>query len=168
FEAMQARKSVRAYDSTPVPKEVLRKLLEAAQIAPSASNIQPWHFIVVTEKEKREKLSQGRYAKFLSEAPVVIVGCGDQEASPKWHVVDVAIALEHIVLAATNEGLGTCWVGSFDEPLVKETLKIPKNYRIVALLAVGYPREKLVPIKTGRPRKSLEQIASFEEYPKPA
>jgi len=169
FEAIQNRQSIRGYESTPVPKEKLNRILEAARQAPSASNIQPWHFIVVTDSEKRKKLAEGgRYAKFLVEAPVVIVGCGDQEASSKWYTVDVTIALEHMVLTATSEGLGTCWIGSFDENQVKELLRIPENFRVVALLALGYPREKLDVqgniLKTTRRRKELEQIVSFEEF----
>jgi nitroreductase len=169
FEAIQNRRSIRAYEPTPVPKEKLDRVLEAARQAPSASNIQPWHFIVVTDNEKRRKLAEGgTYGKFLAEAPAVIVGCGDQKASPKWYTVDVTIALEHIVLTATNEGLGTCWVGSFDESQAKELLKIPKNFRIVALLALGYPREKLnLQRKNAKAigrRKELKQIVSFEEF----
>ena len=171
FEAVKTRKSVRAYDSKPVPTETLTRILETAQLAPSASNIQPWHFVIVTDKEKREKLARGRFAGFLAESPVVIVGCGDQKASPKWCVVDVSIALEHIVLAATSEGLGTCWVGSFNEGEVKEVLKIPENYRVVALLALGYPHEKLdltrKLARLLRSRKELEQITSYEEFGKP-
>jgi nitroreductase len=108
FEAVQKRRSVRAYESTPIPKEKLEKILEAARLAPSAGNIQPWHFIIVTELEKRQKLAQAQapFAKFLKEAPVVIVGCGDQKASPGWFMVDVAIAMQNMVLTATGEGLG--------------------------------------------------------------
>lgn len=170
LDTMKIRKSIRAYDSKPIPKEVLLRILEAAQLAPSASNIQPWHFLIVTDNDKREKLSEGRYAKFLTESPVVIVGCSDQRTSPRWFTVDVTIALEHIVLAATNEGLGTCWVGSFNENEVKELLKIPENYRVICLLAVGYPREKLdltgKQARIIRARKKLEEITSYEEFGK--
>ncbi len=170
FEAIQKRRSIRAYESTPVPREKLEKILEAARLAPSASNIQPWHFIVVTDSEKRKTLSRGRYAKFLKKSPVVIVGCGDQKASPEWYMVDVAIAMQNMVLTATSEGLGTCWVGSFDEDEVKQLLKIPENFRVVALLAVGYPREKRnisgKILHFIRRRKRLERIVSFEEYGK--
>ena len=168
FEAIKKRRSVRAYESKPVPEEKLMKILEAGRLAPSAGNIQPWHFIVVRSAEKRKRLAKARWAKFLAEAPVVIVGCGDQKASPKWFMVDVAIAMQNMVLTATNEGLGTCWVGSFNEDEVKELLKIPENHKVVALLAVGYPREKLD--LTGkilhlvRRRKKLEEIVSFEEF----
>ncbi|MEM2322245.1 MAG: nitroreductase family protein [Candidatus Bathyarchaeia archaeon] len=168
FEAIQKRRSVRAYEPTPVPRETLKRVLEAARLAPSAGNIQPWHFIVVTDAEKRRQLAEAPFAGFLREAPVVIVGCGDQKASPKWFMVDVAIAMQNTVLAATAEGLGTCWVGSFNEDKVRDMLKIPGNYRVVALLALGYPRRKL-DVQGGilhliRRRKSLEDIVSFEEF----
>jgi nitroreductase len=169
FEVVQKRRSIRAYAPTPVPKEKLLKVLEAGRLAPSASNVQPWHFVVVTDGEKRKRLSEtGVFARFLAEAPVAIVGCGDEKASPKWYVVDVAIALQSIVLTATGEGLGTCWVGSFDEAKVKELLKIPENFRVVAILALGYPREKLDIVgkilRFVRRRKPLKKIASMDEY----
>jgi len=170
FEAVQARRSVRAYQSTPVPKEKLLQVLEAGRLAPSASNIQPWHFIVVTDAEKRERLAQGMFSKFLKEAPVVIVGCGDQRASPKWFMVDVAIAMQNMVLTATSMGLGTCWVGSFEENQVRQLLKIPENYRVVALLALGYPKKKFdftgKVLHLIRRRKPLEKVVSFEEFGK--
>lgn len=170
FEAIQKRHSVRAYESTPVSKEILEKILEAARLAPSAGNIQPWHFVVVTDAEKRVKLAKIPFAGFLREAPVVIVGCGNHKASPRWFMVDVAIAMQNMVLAATAEGLGTCWVGSFNEEEVKEMLKIPGDYRVVALLALGYPRKKIDIqgrlLHLVRKRKRLEEIVSFEEFGK--
>jgi nitroreductase len=170
FEAIKTRKSVRAYSPKPVSNELLLKIAEAAQLAPSASNIQPWQFIFVTDKDKRNKLSEGRYAGFLAESPVVVVGCGDQKVSPKWFTVDVTIALEHIVLAATSEGLGTCWVGSFDQDKVKKLLKIPKDYMVVALLGLGYPREKLDLTANLayliHNRKKLDRIVSYDEFGK--
>jgi nitroreductase len=170
FEAIKTRKSVRSYSPKPVPNELLLKIAEAAQLAPSASNIQPWQFIFVTDKDKRNKLSEGRYAGFLAESPVVVVGCGDQKASPRWYMVDVTIALEHIVLAATSEGLGTCWVGSFEQDKVKKLLKIPEDYRVVALLALGYPREKVDPTAklaySIHNKKKLDQIVSYDEFGK--
>jgi nitroreductase len=168
FEAIQKRKSARSYESKPIPKETLEKLLEAARLSPSAKNIQPWHFIVVTDAEKRKTLSRGLYSKFLAETPAVIVLCGDQKASPDWYVVDVALAGENMVIAATAEGLGTCWVGSFDEEEVKTMLEIPKDLRVVALMAVGYAKEKVSitskVIQFIRRRKTLSEIASWEVY----
>lgn len=169
FEAIRRRKSVRAYAPTPVPKERLEIILEAARLAPSAENRQPWYFIVVTDPEKRKRIAKsGRFAGFLKESPVVIVGCGDRKASPKWHMVDVTIAMQNMVLAATGEGLGTCWVGSFDEELLKRLLKIPEHLKVVTLLAVGYPREKLdlarKIVHFVHRRKELDKIVGFEEY----
>src|SRR5208283_4901557 len=134
FEAIQERRSIRAYQDTPVPRE---------------------------NKEKRKILSKGRYAKFLSEAPLVIVACGDKEASPDWYAIDVALAVENMILTATSEGLSTCCVGSFDEKKVKETLKVPNNFEVLLLLAVGYSQEKLdlssKLLHLVRPRKPLSE-----------
>ena len=167
-EAIEKRKSIRNYEPKPVPKETVQKLLEAARIAPSAGNIQPWHFIVVTNAEKRRELSKGAFAKFLNDAPVVIVGCGDTKASPDWYAVDTSLALENIVLAATGEGLGTCFVGSFKEENIKAALRIPENLSVIALLAVGYPVDKesltMKLFNMVRKRKSLQNICSSEAY----
>lgn len=171
FEAITKRYSVRSYLPDPVPTHILERVLEAGRVAPSAMNLQPWHFIVVSDKEKRRALSTGRFAKFLSESPVVIVGCGNERLSPRWYAIDTAIALQNMVIAATSEGLGTCWVGSFDETDVKKLLKVPEGYRVIAMLALGYPRDgkdlmrKVV--KIFRPRKSLDEIVSSEVFGTP-
>jgi len=172
FEAIEKRRSVRAYLSSPVPKDKLMRILEAGRLAPSAGSIRPWHFIVVVDKQKRETLARGgRYAKFLAEAPLAIVGCGNKKASPNWNVVDTAIAMQNMVLAAVGEGLGTCWIGSFKEGKVKELLKIPEQFGVIALLAVGYPREKLdLTAKIAhlvRRGKKLEKITSLDEFGTP-
>ena len=168
YDAIKARKSVRSYDEKPVPSEVLERVLEAGQMAPSASNVQPWHFIVVTDQQKRVALSAGRYAKFLKNTPVVLVGLGDREAAPEWHVVDVTIALENIVLAATAEGLGSCWIGSFHESEVKAALSIPDRWEVVAMLALGYEKEKMdlarAIVTRIRKRKTLSEIVSYESF----
>jgi len=166
-EAIRLRKSVRAYDSRPVPEEILNRVLEAGRISPSAMNYQPWHFVVVRDSEKRKTLSEGRYAKFLTQSPVVIVGLGDKKSSPEWHVVDTTIALQQMVLAATAEGLGTCWIGSFYEDRVKETLGVPERYDVVAMLALGYPKEKsdlkAVSAKA-KNRKELAKVVSYDGF----
>ena len=171
FEAVQERRSIRSYQDTPVPREKLEKILEAARLAPSARNAEPWHFIAVTDKEKRKILSKGRYAKFCAEAPLVIVACGDKEASPDWYAVDVSLAVENMVLTAQSEGLGTCCVGSFDEAEVKQTVKAPDNYEVIVMLVVGYPKGKLDStskfLHLMRPRKSLSDIVSEETFGKP-
>jgi nitroreductase len=166
-EAIETRKSVHAQESKPVPKQVLMRVLEAAHLAPSTSNLQPWHFVVVTDAEKRKKLSEGSFANFLAEASVVIVGWGDPKTSPRWCMIDVAIALENMVLTATSEGLGTCRVGGFDEGRIKQMLKIHDDYWIVALLVVGYSKESLI-LHESSPASSkegdLSKIVSYEEF----
>ena len=169
FEAIQKRKSIRSYEPTPIPGEKLNKVLEAARLAPSAGNIQPWRFIVVLDLQKRRKIAKGcRFGHFLDESPVVIVGCGDQKASPHWYAIDTCIAMQNLVLAATGEGFGTCWIGAFNEKTIREMLKIPNHLKVVALLALGYSREKLnISAKLAhfmRPRKKLDRIVYLEEY----
>lgn len=169
FETVKQRKSVRSYLSTPVSEDAILSVLQAARLAPSAANVQPWHFIVVRSTEKRAAISRGcRYGKFLAQSPVIIVACGDGEASPNWHTVDTAIATEHLVLAATALGLGTCWVGSFNRQAIHELLKLPENYEIVALVALGYSKNRLDLLGRilhfMRRRKKLEKIISFESY----
>ena len=170
FEAIRARRSVRSYRPDPVPDEVLTKLLESARMAPSAGNFQPWRFIVVRSQRKRERIAGGgMWARFVSKAPVVIVACGDTRS--KFYVHDTCIALENLVLTATSEGLGTCWIGSFNEEDLKEMLKIPEGFKVVALVSVGYHAKSRNLISTSlhlfRPRKKLKEIAYSEEYGKP-
>ena len=167
FDAIKARCSTRSYDGTPIPKATMDKVLESARLSPSAMNYQPWQFIVVADDEKRKAMSKARYAGFLKEAPVVIVGCGDAKRSPDWHVVDVTIALQNMVMTATAEGLGTCWIGSFDEQLVRDMLKIPSGWTVVAMLAMGYPRKRmsLSSLMTrSKSRKDLSTVVSYEEF----
>lgn len=168
-DAIRARRSVRAYTPDPIPDQVLQKILEAGRQAPSANNQQPWHFIIVKDAEKRAVMSEARYAKFLRESPVVIVGCGDWRDSPEWYPIDVSIAMENMVLAATAEGLGTCWVGSFDEGRIRELLQIPERYKIVAMLALGYPRKKFdiaAAFIRSKNRKDPDEIFSYEQFGK--
>ena len=169
FEALTKRKSVRSYLQTPVPDDVLAKVMEAARLAPSAGNVQPWHFIIVKDEEKRVRIAKGcRYGKFLDESPVVIVACGDKRASPGWYAVETAMALEHIVIASTALGLGTCWIGMFNEEEIRDMLNLPENLEIITLIALGYPRKKVDVwakiLHAIRPRKKLEDILSVETY----
>jgi nitroreductase len=168
LEAIRKRHSIRAYLAKEIPVEKLDRILEAGRLAPSAGNIQPWHFVVVKDQQKRNMLSKGRFAKFLAESPIVIAGCGDREASPNWYAVDTAIAMQNMVLTATSEGLGTCWVGSFDENRVKKLLGIPEKFKVVALLALGYPREKLdiesKVLHLFRRKRKIEKIVSLETF----
>jgi nitroreductase len=170
FEAIQERRSIRSYQDTSVPRELMEKILEAGRLAPSAKNFEPWHFIAVTETTKRKALSGGTWAKFLIQSPLVIVACGDKKASPEWYAIDVALAVENMILTAVSLGLGTCCVGSFNEKNIKATLKIPEKFEVLVMIAVGYPgnhidlSNKLLNIV--RTRKSLSEVASEEEFGK--
>jgi nitroreductase len=159
FKAINSRKSIRAFKSTPLKKEQINRILEAARLAPSAHNYQPWKFVLVKEDGLKKKLARACLNQtFIAEAPIVIVGTVDLLAS-EYALVDGAIALEHIVLQAEELGLGTCWIGAFDESKVKELLLIPKNYKVVGIIPVGEKNEKPFP----SPRKELKEIV-FENY----
>jgi nitroreductase len=127
---------------------------------------------VVTDPEARAIIAKGgRYGKFLDRTPALIVAVGDAEASAEWYAVDTAIALEHIALAAVAEGLGSCWIGSFDEAGVKQLLSVPEGQRIVALLALGYPKERIDLTRLAdaliHPGKAIDRIACEGSFDKP-
>ena len=161
LDAIKNRRSVRKYLPKPIPEDALGRVIEAGRIAPSANNRQPWHFVIVKDHDIRKALSGGKWAKFLQECPVVIVGCGDTKTSPEWYAVDVTIALQNMVIQATAEGLGTCWIGSFFEDKVKEAVGMPDDYAPVAMLAVGYPEENP---KGGRKTKKVEEVTSQDRF----
>jgi nitroreductase len=152
------RRSVRRYERKPVPDDVLRAILEAGRQAPSARNLQPYCFIVVQDPELKKKLVFSEWNRFIEEAPIVIVGCGDSRA--KWAAVDVAIALQNMVIAAEALDLGTCWIGHFIEDEVKKALKIPEHMKVVAMITLGYPAERPEP----RPKKSLKELVRYDTY----
>jgi len=152
------RRSIRRYKSKPVPDDVLKNILEAGRLAPSADNIQPWHFIVVTAPEIKRELSRGMWRSFIKDSAFTIVGCGDK--TNKWSTVDVAIALENMVLAAEAQEVGSCWIGAFEEEEIKKLLGIPGNLKVVALVSFGYPAEKPNP----RNKKNLETIVHYNRF----
>jgi nitroreductase len=159
FDTIKDRRSIRTYKEECIPKDKLEKLLEAARLAPSAGNRQNWKFIVVeNEQIKKQLVTASNNQAFVSTASHVIAGVGD--FAQKWHQVDLAIALEHIALEAVELGLGTCWIGAFNEEDVKKILKIPQDKKVVALLTVGVPAES----PDARPRKSLDEIVAYNEY----
>lgn len=158
-EVVRRRRSIRRYKDTPVPRESIVRVLEAARLAPSAGHRQPWHFIVVQDKETIGKLVGG--SRWAADAPAVIVGVADPNASPNWCFNDLAIAFEHMVLSATDLGLGTCWMGQmYRDVEIKELLGIPNRLRVVALTPIGVPDETPAP----KARKSLDEIMSWESY----
>jgi nitroreductase len=162
---IKKRRSVRKYKATPVADEAIKSVLEAARLAPSWANRQCWQFVVVTDRTIKEKLA-GEERKWISEAPVIIVACADPEKSGRkpgmdYYTLDIGISMEHLVLAATDLGLGTCWIGAFDEKQAKEALGVPDEIRVVAYTPLGYPDEKKGEVFA---RKSLRDIVYYNRY----
>lgn len=165
LEAIKARRSIRKYLDQPVEKDKLEIILEAARLAPSARNAQNWKFIVVEDKAVKEQLATATNYKFIAEASVVIVGVGlEPERLMKCEVpayaVDLSIAMTNITLAATAVGLGTCWIGGFDQNKARQVLRVPEQYKIVELMPLGYPAED----PEARKRKELSEIISYNQF----
>lgn len=149
MEAIRARRSVRKYRTEPIPAALLERMKEALRLAPSACNFQPWTFILVQDPALRRGLAEAcRNQSFMADAPVIVVGVGHSDRAYKKMGgegnsvdVDIAIALDHLTLAAAAEGLGTCWIGAFSEEQVKALLGIPDGERVVALAPLGFPAD---------------------------
>jgi len=165
YEAITARKSVRAFEERDVPQGVLSRLLEGARLAPSASNRQEWRCVVGRDRATRKRLARAANAQaFVGHAPVVLACCAETDGhvmpcGQLCYPIDVAIAIDHITLYAVAEGLGTCWIGAFDEDQVKELLGIPAHIRVVAMLPIGYPQD---PAPMAKSRLPLETIVKQE------
>jgi len=174
-----SRRSVRSFDSKPVNEKDITSIIEAARLSPSACNSQTWRFIFVTRREIIRKICHEGMRpvipnKWLEQAPLVIVGCsqldvianrvGARVTGIEYYQIDLGIAMEHMVLKATELGLGTCWIGWFDETHIKDILGIPKKIKVSALLAVGYPKD--APPKKKK-RKPAEKIAFSEKWGQP-
>lgn len=178
-QILNTRRSVRSFDSRPVNEKDILSIIEAARLSPSACNSQTWRFIFVTQREIIQRICHEAMRpiipnKWLEQAPLVIVGCsqldiianriGGRVTGIEYYQIDLGIAMEHMVLKATELGLGTCWIGWFEENKLKETLNIPKKIKVSALLAVGYSREEST---RKRKRKSSEKIAFSEKWGQP-
>lgn len=166
YEAIEKRRSVRGYESRPVEQEKLDRILEAARLAPSASNRQEWRFVIVRdEATRRQMMAAAANQKFVAEAPVVLACCAETDGhlmrcGQPCYPIDVAIAIDHITLAAVEEGLGTCWIGAFYEAQVRQILGIPEKIRVVELLTLGYPAGEQKP----RSRKSMDEIVCYDRW----
>ena len=171
FEVIKKRRSIRSYKPDPIPNEHLKKILEAARLAPSGKNRQPWRFIVVRDAERKRRLAKASMNQmFIAEANVVIVALSDptvySSAGTKRRIPylqDPMIAVEHMVLAATAFGYGTCWIGAFNEDEVKRIVNAPEELAVIALLPIGVPNENPPP----RPRKPFEELFFSEVYGNP-
>jgi len=167
MEAIRQRWSVRQYLDKPVEEEKLTRVLEAARMAPSACNLQEWRFVVVRSAETRQKLMvAASRQRFVAEAPVVIAACAETDnyvmrCGQLSYPIDVAIAVDHITLKAVEEGLGSCWVGSFYEEEVRKILGIPPQIRVVQILTLGYPAEEPPREKS---RQAFKKIVMWERW----
>jgi len=174
LDLVKRRRSVRKYSAKPVPREVITRCIEAARLAPSACNSQPWHFIVVDDQELRKRVAQAAFSgaysmnSFAGDAPVLVVTVRDKSGyfatlgeffrGVQYNLIDIGIACEHFVLQAEEDGVGTCWLGWFNEKAVKKILGIPKDKKADIIISMGYPED-------GEPRdkirKPTEEISSF-------
>ena len=167
YEAMRARKSVRAFLDRPVEEETLRRVLDAARGAPSARNGQEWRFVAVRERHTRERIAEEAARQpFIGTAAVLLACCAETDGrlmrcGQAAYTIDVAIAMDHLTLAAAAEGLGTCWIGSFDEGLVKRILGIPDAVRVVQLMPLGYPVD---PSPVTKSRHEIDAILRWEKW----
>jgi nitroreductase len=164
LDLLKSRRSVRLYEDKPIPKDLLLQILEAGRWAPSGANLQPWHFIVVTDAETRKRI--GEVARFLfiksshvENAPAVLI-LGFDTRKGKYGRYDVTLAGGNMMTMATSLGLGTCWIGAFDQPKVKRILEIPDHIEVIGLITLGYSNEKAeIP-----PRVELEKIVHWESW----
>jgi len=161
IDAIKKRNSVRNFVDKPIEEKKLRDVLEAGRVAPSAKNRQEWRFIVVKDREVRRKIVEAAKGQsFVGEAPVIIVACAIDDGyvmtcGQLSYPIDVAIALDHISLAAVELGLGTCWIGAFYEDKIKEILGIPNGVRVVDLMPIGYPAIQTVKEKNRLPYNEI-------------
>ena len=165
-ELIRVRRSLRGYKSDPIGEDVLYRVLGAGRIAPTAANLQPFHLVVVTDSEVRARMKEVYARDWFYTAPVIVVGC--VEPSKAWQradgfnaaEIDLGIVMDHIILAATEEGLATCWVCNFDEAKTREILGIPPEIRVIAMTPLGFPNAAPRPFA----RKRLEDLVHKERW----
>lgn len=174
LELVKKRKSVRQYLSKPVPRHAIERCLEAARLAPSACNSQPWYFIVADDEDLKKGLAEAAFSgiysmnTFAKSAPVLIAVVTERSGyiarlggyfkGVQYSLVDIGIACEHLVLQAEEEGIGTCWLGWFNEKAVKKFLGLPEGNKIDIMISMGYPEDNSSREKT---RKTLDEIRKY-------
>lgn len=164
--AVKGRQSIRKYSDRPIEDDVLKRVLEAARHSPSANNKQSWKFIAVRDKDTIAKLAEATGGQeFVGRAPAILVSCGTEPdgvmmCGQHRYTVDLSIATAYMILAAYELGLGTCWLGRFNEGKVKEILNIPHEMRVVAMAPLGYPAETPPQMS----RKDFDSVVCFEKY----
>lgn len=168
LDVIKKRKSVRTYDNKPINDKIIYSVIEAARLAPSAKNIQEWKFIIIRDKNTKKALVDiAKGQQFIKNAAVIIAGVATKtdytmtNTIPACHV-DLAIAMEHIALAAAEMGIGTCWIGAFYQEKAKKLLKVPHDFLIVAFMTLGYASDGITADKINR--KKIEDIICWESY----
>jgi len=155
-DVIACRRSIRKYRAARVPQAKLRRLYKALQTAPSGANRQDYTFIFVTDPDKRHRIAtEACHQEFVDQAPVIMVACCGRDGA-----FDAAIAVDHLVLAATNEGLGTCWVGWFERDVVRRILDIPADKEVPILVPIGFPDES----PKARERKPISELIRLDSY----
>jgi nitroreductase len=166
LDVIKARGSIRSYKDKPLPKQALLDILEAARMAQSADNRQPWEFIVVTDPATKSKLVHAAgNQSFVGKAAAVLVCLANPEESAsvgpfEGFLIDLAIAIENMALTAWDLGIGSCWIGAYNEEMVKALLGVPKNLRVMSLLTLGHPDER----PRGKYRKEPDEIFHYQKY----
>jgi len=165
YDAIRDRFSVRAYEDRDIEDDKLRRVLDAGRLAPSARNLQNWKFVVVRDRPTRQKLSEASEQPFIGQAPVVVavvtlVPDSTMYCGVPTGPVDCAIAIDHMALAAVAEGLGTCWIGHFDQEKCCDILGVPDSARIIELLLMGYPAAS----PGAKNRKNLDEVVCWERF----
>jgi len=174
MDVVKSRKSIRGYSEREVEEEKLNQILEAARISPSWANKQCVQYVIVKEKAKITELA-GIFNSWLKQAPIIMVACADPKESGShngmdYYLVDVGISMQQLILAATDQGLSTCWIGAFDETKIKKILKVPNTVRVVAMTPIGYPAEESLGTKIikkfigSEKRKTIDQIVHIDKW----
>lgn len=170
IDLARRRYSCRSYKNQDVPRDLIERIIEAARIAPSAVNNQPWFFIVISEEPLKKMVTSCYSRNWIESAPVIIVACGNhsqswRRADGKDHCdIDMAIAIDHLMLAATDNGLATCWVCKFDAMKCSGFLELPSHITPIAIIPIGYPNDTVNPDRHKDKRKTLDEIIFWEKF----
>ena len=162
IERMFTRRSIRKYSTEPVSEELMLNILEAGRLAPTATNTQPWHFVVARGPQEKEACTFGGFNRFAVNASFVVVGVykKSEAVMERYSLMDVTIALQNMVIAGWVEGVGSCWMGALDENKLRNALKLPADTRIVGAIAFGFPAEN----PKQPPKKALDEIVHFDQW----
>jgi len=161
-DKLLTRRSIRKFKDTPIPDEVMQKILEAGRQSPSAINVQPWHFIVVTDQKLKDKLGNGLLNRMIRNSAFTLIGCyaPGNLFTKRYPPTDTAIAMQSMVLAAHLQGVGSCWLGDYNENNIRKLFNVPNKIQILAVIAFGYPDEEPKPKK----KKKMEEIFHYDKW----